>query len=91
MSITKFENVGSPQMVLRLLGGAHLLRKGDFVELDEIQIKHESVRSAVAAGDLVEVVAETPVQTPVETKPAAKTKAAKPEVTVEPPAVEKAE
>lgn len=83
MSITKFENVGSPQMVLRLLGGAHMLRKGDFVELDEVQVKHESVRSAIAAGDLVEatVTVETPVQmtveTPSETKPAPKAKATK--------------
>ena len=79
MSITKFENVGSPQMVLRLLGGAHMLRKGDFVELDEVQVKHESVRSAIAAGDLVEaiVTVETPVQMTVETKPTPKAKATK--------------
>lgn len=87
MSITKFENVGSPQMVLRLLGGAHMLRKGDFVELDEAQVKHESVRSAIAAGDLVAVVAETPVETPVEVKPAPKAKATKPEPVVEPAVV----
>ena len=79
MSITKFENVGSPQMVLRLLGGAHMLRKGDFVELDEVQVKHESVRSAIAAGDLVEaiVTVEKPVQMTVETKPTPKVKATK--------------
>lgn len=72
MSTIKFENVGSPQMVMRLIGGAFMLRKGDVVELTEMQSEHSSVRCAVAAGDLVRVDSSTtkakpaPAEKPVE-------------------------